>query len=98
MGAGPVHRRVGAQCPRRYAQPGPGPEQLHVPSVLAVVSCMDIPALGGRVALISGASRGVGQAIAATLAGLGADIGMVQRTEARDTVKVVEAAGRRSAV
>ena len=59
---------------------------------------MDIPALGGRVALVSGASRGVGQAIAATLAGLGADIGMVQRTEARDTVKVVEAAGRRSAV
>jgi 2-dehydro-3-deoxy-D-gluconate 5-dehydrogenase len=59
---------------------------------------MDIPDLGGRVALVSGASRGVGQAIAARLAGLGADIGMVQRTDARDTVEAVGAAGRRSAV
>jgi 2-dehydro-3-deoxy-D-gluconate 5-dehydrogenase len=59
---------------------------------------MNIPALGGRVALVTGASRGVGQTIAARLAGLGADIGMVQRTEARDTVEAVRAAGRRSAV
>jgi 2-deoxy-D-gluconate 3-dehydrogenase len=57
-----------------------------------------IPALAGRVALVTGASRGVGQAVAARLAGLGADIGMVQRTAARGTVAAVEAAGRRSAV
>jgi 2-dehydro-3-deoxy-D-gluconate 5-dehydrogenase len=62
------------------------------------VSSVGIPALAGRVALVTGASRGVGQAVAARLAGLGADIGMVQRTAARDTVAAVEAAGRRSAV
>jgi 2-deoxy-D-gluconate 3-dehydrogenase len=59
---------------------------------------VDAPVLGGRVALVTGASRGVGQAVAAKLASLGADIGMVQRTGASDTVTAVEAAGRRSAV
>jgi 2-dehydro-3-deoxy-D-gluconate 5-dehydrogenase len=57
-----------------------------------------IPPIGGRVALVTGASRGVGQAIAVRLASLGADIGMVQRGEARDTVEAIGAAGRRSAV
>jgi 2-deoxy-D-gluconate 3-dehydrogenase len=53
--------------------------------------------LTGQVALVTGASRGVGRAIAARLAGLGADIGMVQRSAGEQTAAVVEAAGRRAA-
>ncbi len=54
--------------------------------------------LDGEVALVTGASRGIGQAVAVSLAELGADVALVQRGEAADTVAAVEALGRRALV
>jgi 2-deoxy-D-gluconate 3-dehydrogenase len=54
--------------------------------------------LAGRVALVTGASRGVGQAIAERLARLGADIGMIQRGAADQASQAVQDLGRRAAV
>jgi 2-dehydro-3-deoxy-D-gluconate 5-dehydrogenase len=54
--------------------------------------------LTGEVALVTGASRGIGRAIAVTLAGLGADVGIVQRGEATSTVAEIEGLGRRALV
>ena len=54
--------------------------------------------LAGEVALVTGASQGIGRAIAVALAGLGADIGLVQRGDAADTVAEIGALGRRAHV
>ena len=54
--------------------------------------------LAGEVALVTGASRGIGSAIAVALAGLGADVGLVQRGDAAETVRTIEALGRRAHV
>jgi 2-deoxy-D-gluconate 3-dehydrogenase len=51
--------------------------------------------LTGKVALVTGANTGLGQAIAVGLAGAGADIVAVGRSVADDTRASVEAAGRR---
>jgi 2-deoxy-D-gluconate 3-dehydrogenase len=50
--------------------------------------------LAGEVALVTGASSGIGSAIAVALAGLGADVGLVQRGDAAETVRTIEALGR----
>ena len=51
--------------------------------------------LSGRVALVTGANTGLGQAIAVALAGAGADIVAVGRTEPKDTQASVQSLGRR---
>ncbi|HEX5459489.1 MAG TPA: 2-dehydro-3-deoxy-D-gluconate 5-dehydrogenase KduD [Steroidobacteraceae bacterium] len=58
----------------------------------------DVPSLfslAGRVAVVTGASSGIGQAIAAALAAAGADIAIVGRSPSDETANRVQAAGRR---
>jgi 2-deoxy-D-gluconate 3-dehydrogenase len=52
--------------------------------------------LSGKVALVTGASGGLGQAIAIGLAEAGADIVAVSQSESHDTVKVIQALGRKA--
>jgi 2-deoxy-D-gluconate 3-dehydrogenase len=52
--------------------------------------------LRGQVALVSGASRGIGRAIAVALGRLGADVGLIQRGEAAETLAELRALGRRA--
>jgi 2-deoxy-D-gluconate 3-dehydrogenase len=51
--------------------------------------------LSGRVALVTGANTGLGQAIALALAGAGADIVVAGRSDAGDTAARIRAIGRR---
>ncbi len=54
--------------------------------------------LHGKVAVVTGANTGIGQAIAVALAEAGADIAAVGRTPAEDTVAQIRALGRRAEV
>ncbi len=54
--------------------------------------------LTGRVAIVTGANTGIGQAIAVALAQAGADIACVGRTRAEDTASHIRALGRRAAL
>ena len=51
--------------------------------------------LSGKVALVTGANTGLGQAIAIALAQAGADVAAVGRSAPPDTLAAVQAAGRR---
>lgn len=55
----------------------------------------DLFSLAGRVAVVTGASSGIGQAIAIALALAGADIAIVGRSASEETGGRVQAAGRR---
>ena len=52
--------------------------------------------LTGKVALITGANTGIGQAIALALAGAGADVALAGRSRAEETAGRVEALGRKA--
>ncbi len=54
--------------------------------------------LSGKVAVVTGANTGIGQAIAVALARAGADVALVGRTSAEETADHVRAAGRRAAI
>jgi 2-deoxy-D-gluconate 3-dehydrogenase len=54
--------------------------------------------LSGKVAMVTGANTGIGQAIALALAQAGADVALVGRTAATETADHVRAAGRRAAI
>jgi len=53
------------------------------------------PGLAGKVALVTGAARGIGQAIALALAGVGADIAAIDLEPPLETEHRVQALGRR---
>ena len=52
--------------------------------------------LDGQVALVTGASRGLGQGAALALAGAGADVALLGRADMSETAAGVEALGRRA--
>jgi 2-deoxy-D-gluconate 3-dehydrogenase len=54
--------------------------------------------LSGKVAIVTGANTGIGQAIAVALAEAGADVALAGRSRADDTAEQVRAAGRRAAL
>jgi 2-deoxy-D-gluconate 3-dehydrogenase len=54
--------------------------------------------LTGKVAIVTGANTGIGQAIALSLASAGADIAAVGRTPAEETVAKVRALGRKAQI
>jgi 2-deoxy-D-gluconate 3-dehydrogenase len=53
--------------------------------------------LAGRVAAVTGANTGLGRAIAEALAGAGADVALVGRSDPAETMAAIQALGRRAA-
>ncbi len=54
--------------------------------------------LSGKVAIVTGANTGIGQAIAVALANAGADVACVGRTPAEDTVARIRDLGRKAEI
>ena len=52
--------------------------------------------LAGRVAAVTGANTGLGRAIAEALAGAGADVALVGRSDPAETLSAIKALGRRA--
>ena len=52
--------------------------------------------LTGKRALVTGANTGIGQAIAVALAEAGADVALAGRSEPTETLRLIEAAGRKA--
>ncbi len=62
------------------------------------MTALDLFRLDGALAVVTGASRGLGAALAAGLAGAGADIALVARGDCSETVTAITAQGRRAFV
>jgi len=56
---------------------------------------LDTFRLDGKVALVTGSSRGLGQAAALALAEAGAEVALLNRSRAQDTAEKIKAMGRR---
>ena len=52
--------------------------------------------LAGQTALVTGANTGIGQAIAVALAQAGADVAVAGRSEPTETLRLIEATGRKA--
>lgn len=61
-----------------------------------MASVLDSFRLDGKVALVTGASRGLGAGMAVALAEAGADVILVARSDLSASKKLIEAAGRRA--
>src|SRR5512133_791620 len=58
------------------------------------MSVLDLFRLDGKVALVTGAARGLGQAMATALAEAGADIVALDRTGCGESLEQIERSGR----
>lgn len=59
-------------------------------------SVLDLFRLDGQIAVVTGAARGLGQAIAVGLAGAGADVALVDTLPVDETAEAIATLGRRS--
>jgi len=59
------------------------------------MTILDSMKLDGRVALVTGSTRGLGQGAAVALAEAGADIALLDRGDASETAELIRALGRR---
>ncbi len=59
-------------------------------------SILDLFKLDGRVALVTGAAQGLGQAMALALADAGAGVALLDRSDPAQTVQMIQALGRKA--
>jgi len=88
------------QCPTRSSREGTGKNAKFVDPGGRIVSILDDLRLSGKVALVTGGGRGIGEGMAIGFAEAGADLALVSRTVA-DLEKVaarVKALGRKTLV